>query len=75
VIASERRTSAPPAASALSDLPPCPFCGTAHPVSRAAGTLWVVSCAACPGKVVRRTRQGAESAWRNRAADTELRHH
>jgi hypothetical protein len=75
VIAPERRTSAPTAASALSDLPPCPFCGTGHPISRPAGTLWLVSCVTCPGKVVRRTRHGAESAWRARAADTELRHH
>ena len=74
MISTDRKTAAPAVSGAV-DLPPCPYCGAGHPVSRPSGTLWLVSCTACPGKVVRRTRQGAESAWRARAADTELKQH
>jgi hypothetical protein len=71
-----RAPSATPSASGISpDLPPCPFCGTPDPLSIASGVGWIVSCIGCPGTVFRRTRQGAETAWRARAADGELRRH
>lgn len=63
-------------ASAISpDLPPCPYCGAPNPSSVAEGVHWVVACIGCPGRIIGRTRRGAESAWRARASDSELRRH
>ena len=66
----------PPRASGISaELPPCPYCGTAGPLSEASGVGWVVSCIGCPGTLFGRTREGAESAWSARGADDELNRH
>lgn len=54
-------------------LPPCPYCGTPGPQSLATGSNWVVTCVGCPGRIIGRTRLGAESTWRAHATDDDLR--
>jgi hypothetical protein len=54
------------------ELPPCPYCGTAGPSSAGGDLRWIVACIGCPERVMGRTQDAAENAWRRRSGAQAL---